>query len=231
MEQTLGFALNQKLIVPEIKWGAQWQTFKEATMSKLEYHTEQIVAKHRMHGRSRALLWCIAIPAFQSPRFAHDFEAINAGIRMYRKLALPEKVRPAFTVNEIPLSRLECTAVRWGWQKLATMVYKTSIGTIHLGKDSKATIVRAATLGWQLDMASRDNRWCHEMTGLSSLNVRVATGYHKKIYNSAEPWGLRAAVVGCLPVHKELNKSPCIKRAESHACVCGFAEPDRRHMA
>ena len=208
----------KKLIMPKVKWAAQWVGMPDREARKLTTSVERCVKGKVWKARSRALLWKIDLGAQVNPDYVMDWEVVRARVGRLWKRAVDEfEGRQPRPMAE---GRFEVVCKRWSWAQVGDGKLQTPEGVIDLGRDSKAALERHAERGWTRWMFGQDNRFKHPCTKAAIMEKELVLDAHVKWLHSKENSVKRT--VGLLAGEDHRNYP-------GYSCMCGAGQPTRQH--
>ena len=123
----------------------------------------------------------------------------------------------------------------WEWRQDGPGRYSSKEGILNLDRDDKATILRAMKRGWERELISGDNRCKAQDTNRRMRGGRYPVlGAHAKFIRDA--YCHLPTAIGAAQDHRAIQTFCKQQRRRDPAfgapavnCVCGMANPDRRH--
>ena len=174
----------QKLVLPKLTWGAQYQTLTEKEIEKMDNKVEAVINQCVM--RSPAL-GKITAGAKYMPSFGIQYSAIRHEQWRCKRQAKQRETGRLGTKEEE-------TIEKWGWVKIEKGRYDTPRGIIDITRDGRATIMAAAEQAWQDSLWKADNRANDEESTRIREEKRTVVEEHIAYAKKGDKQRLRAAI-------------------------------------
>jgi hypothetical protein len=246
-----------QLIIPKLTWGGQWFQPEQKTISKWRVAIEKAVwpggslSWKGLSGtfpcRSLAAMWLVAMGSALDPQFRIDMTAVSYATEGWRRTTVNAQRQMRSSSTRLQLrratTRLEAVAHKWSWVHEGGSIWRTRLGKLDLARDSRKVVRALADLEWQRTLLKNEPRASDEASQSAiSLGEPCWKAHHQAFQDGRLLMSIdrrkgrefmRAALLASEDYRRwhTLNQQR-LKRGQCSidtACMCGEAEPTRRH--